>query len=281
MRAIPSLAPVTFSKPGEPAAVRISYLQEQAIDCPGCLLRRGGAYLDVRLVPHQTLCLRHGYWLFGDGRGQHLDLTRLPQVAAAQRRLNRAARRRGPSPVMHAYRLAHSYLRLSWRIDFHPSWYPVLISRWEQRAQAGDPSVMPGVSWQFPHWAMHPECTALALLFASPYWAELAVPAPDRRHQRFYQRLVAELGVDQRRPLRSVRDFAPLPGDIQDQARWGRLLNNPDWGTPAPVTGSPQPVAFYDLTDEYDKAVQKLLVTGGRIVPPGRGQRRPLSSAWP
>jgi hypothetical protein len=40
-------------------------------------------------------------------------------------------------------------------------------------------------------------------------------------------------------------------------------------------------VAFHDLTDDYDKAVQKLLVTGGRIVPPSRGQRRPLSSAWP
>jgi hypothetical protein len=182
---------------------------------------------------------------------------------------------------MHAYRLAESYLRLSWRVDFHPAWYPVLVGRWEQCAQAGDPSARPGVTWQVPQWAMHAECTALGLLFASSYWAELAVPAPDRRHKRFYQRLLTELGVGERRPLRSVRDFAPLPGDIQEQARWGRLLNSLDWGTPAPMADSPRPVPFFDLTDEYDKSVQKLLVTAGRNVPLGRGQHRPLSSAWP
>ncbi len=281
VRAIPSLAPVTFEQPGEPAAVRVSYLQELTADCPGCFLRRRGAYLDVRLFPHKTLCLRHGYWLFGEGRGQRLDLTQFPQVAAAQHRLNRAARRRGPSAVMHAYRLADSYLRLSWRVDFHPSWYPVLVGRWEQCARAGDPSVLPGVSWQFPQWAMHAECTALSLLFASSYWAELAVPAPDRRHKRFYQRLLTELGVQERWPLRSVRDFAPLPGDIQDQARWGRLLNSLEWGDPPPLTASPRHVPFFDLTDEYEKSVQKLLVTAGREVPVGRSQRRPLSSTWP
>jgi hypothetical protein len=281
VRAIPSLTPVTFDQPGEPAAVRLSALREPAADCPECWRRRGRASLDVRLLPHKTLCLRHGYWLFGDGRGQRLDLTQLPQVAAAQRRLNRAARRRGPPVVMHAYRLADSYLRLSWRTDFHPAWYPAMVSRWEQCAQAGDPSAAPGAAWQLPQWVMHAECTALGLLFASPYWARLAVPAPDRRHTRFYQRLLTELGVGEGRPLRSVRDFAPLPGDIQDQARWGRLLNSLDWGTPVPVTDSPQPVPFYDLTDEYDQSVKKLLVTAGRNVPLGRGQRRPLSSAWP
>jgi hypothetical protein len=280
VRAIPSLEPVRFGQPGEPA-VRVSALREPAADCPGCLRRRGGAHLDVRLFPHKTLCLRHGYWLFGHGRGRRLDLTQLPQVAAAQRRLNRAARRRGPAAVMHAYRLADSYLRVSWRTDFHPAWYPALVSRWEQRARAGDPSAAPGAAWQLPQWALHPECTALGLLFASPYWAELAVPAPDRRHRWFYQRLLTELGVDRGRPPRSVRDFAPLPADIQDQAQWGRLLNSLDWGTPVPVTGSPRPVPFYDLTDEYEKSVQKLGVTGGRNVPLGRGQRRPLSSSWP
>ena len=47
-----------------------------------------------------------------------------------------------------------------------------------------------------PWWAVHPECTALAVMFANPYWAKRAVPEPDRRHRLFYQHMLAVLGVD-------------------------------------------------------------------------------------
>jgi len=51
----------------------------------------------------------------------------------------------------------------------------------------------------------------------------------------FYQRLLTELGIDGGQPLRTVQDFAPLPGDIQEQARWERLLSDPEWGSPLPA----------------------------------------------
>jgi hypothetical protein len=41
------------------------------------------------------------------------------------------------------------------------------------------------MTWQLPTWATHPECVALAAVFASPHLAEVAVPAADRRHRLF------------------------------------------------------------------------------------------------
>jgi hypothetical protein len=73
-------------------------------------------------------------------------------------------------------------------------------------------------TWQLPGWAVHPECSALAAVFASPDWAALAIPVPDRRHRLFYQRLLAELAIDGTR-LRTMRTVDPLPRDIQEQAR--------------------------------------------------------------
>ena len=166
IRAIPSLAPKTFTRPDEPPAIRISFLQVPAVDCRGCRLRRGGAYLDTRMFPHKTVCLRHSYWLYGQGGGQRLDLGSLPEVAVAQRRLARMAARYGPSAAMHAYRIAAGYLDYAWRIDYHPRWYPTLITRWQQRIRAGDHGS--AGSWPFLGWALHPEATALAAVFASP-----------------------------------------------------------------------------------------------------------------
>lgn len=250
-RAIPSLTPRTFKVPGEPPAIRISFLQESTIDCPGCRRRRGGAHLDTRLFPHKMACLRHGYWLYGQGRGQPLDFALIPEVAAAQRRFDRLVSRGGSPTATRAYRIADSYLNSSWRTHYHPWWYPAMVARWQQRAESGDSPPATRI-WRFPGWAMHPECTALAAVFASSYWTRLAVPAPDRRHRLFYQRLLAELSVDSGRPLRTIRDFAPLPGDIQEQARWGRVLSDPEWGTPAPLFATPRRIPFIDITDNYE-----------------------------
>ena len=43
---------------------------------------------------------------YGQGRGQRLDFALLPEVAAAQRRLDRLVSRRGSSAAMRAYRIA-------------------------------------------------------------------------------------------------------------------------------------------------------------------------------
>ncbi|HUC24232.1 MAG TPA: TniQ family protein [Streptosporangiaceae bacterium] len=256
IRAIPSLAPRAISPLGEPPAIRLSFVKTLATDCPGCRLRRDGAHADTRLLSPKTACLRHGYWLFGQGGGQRLNLAAIPEVAAAQRRLERVASHRGPTAAMRAYEIASSYLQHSWRIDSHPLWYPDLVERWYRRVRtAGATSAR--TTWQLPGWAIHPECTSVAAVFASPYWAALAVPAPDRRHRLFYQRLLAELAVGDA-PLRTMRTFDPLPRDIQEQARWGRLLNDPDWGAPPPATTTAKAVPFVDITDNYERSIRLL-----------------------
>lgn len=158
---------------------------------------------------------------------------------------------------MHAYEIASGYLQHSWRIDYHSYWYRALMDRWEQRVRTA--GALPAQkTWQFPDWAAHPECTALAAVFASPYWAALAVPVPDRQHRLFYERLLAELAIDKTSPLRTMRIFDPLPGDIQEQARWGRLLSDPEWGAPPPAANVPKTIPFIDITDDYEKSIARV-----------------------
>jgi hypothetical protein len=258
VRAVPSLAPRVISPLGEPPAIRLSFVKTLATDCPGCRQRRDGAHADTRLLSHKTACLRHGYWLFGQGGGERLNVAAIPEVAAAQRRLDRIASRRGPTVVMRAYEIAGGYLQYAWHSDYHPRWYPALIERWQQRIRSAGASPTQ-TTWQFPGWAVHPECTALAAVFASPHWAELALPTPDRRHRLFYQRLLAELAVDNETRLRSMRIFDPLPGDIQEQARWGRILSDPEWGAPPAATAVPKTIPFIDITDDYARSVRRFL----------------------
>jgi hypothetical protein len=128
IKAIPSLAPRSQT-PGESSAIRLSFLKSPVADCPGCRLRRGGAYADTRGLGHKAACLRHGYWLYGHGQAQRLSLADLPEVAAAQRRLKRIAARRGPAAVMRTFELATWHLEHAWRIDHHPHWYADLLER--------------------------------------------------------------------------------------------------------------------------------------------------------
>jgi hypothetical protein len=256
IRAVPSLAPRTFSAPGEPPAVRAAALRAATVDCPGCRLRRGGASLDTRLFPHKTACLRHGYWLYGQTAGQRPDPPAWPAVAAAQKRLERLVCERGAAAAMHAYRIAGGYLGDTWRTGFHPWWYAEVVGRWHDRARPGVPPAA-ATTAQLPDWAAHPECTALAVVFASPYWARRAVPSVSRRHRVFYQRLLTGLGVGDGRQARTVQDFAPLPGDIQEQARWGRLLCDPEWGAPPPAGAIPRQIPFIDITADYENSLRR------------------------
>lgn len=248
IRAIPSLSPRALSRQGEPPAIRLSFAKTPVVDCPGCRLRRDGAHADTRLITPKTACLRHGYWLFGQDGGQRLKLAAIPEIAAAQRRLERVASRRGPTAAVRAYEIANGYLQHSWRVDSHPHWYPDLIERWHRRVRAAG-ATPATTTWQLPGWAVHPECTAIAAVFASPYWAVLAVPAPDRSHRLFYQRLLAELAIGDA-SLRTMRTFDPLPRDIQEQARWGRLLTDPEWGAPPPAIASAKVIPYIDITDD-------------------------------
>jgi hypothetical protein len=55
-----------------------------------------------------------------------------------------------------------------------------------------------------------------------------------------------------------MRTFDPLPRDIQEQARWGRLLNHLDWGTPPLTTTTAQSVPFIDITDDHEVSIEGL-----------------------
>jgi hypothetical protein len=134
-----------------------------------------------------------------------------------------------------------------------------VVGRWHDRARPGIPPAA-ATTAQLPDWAAHPECTALAVVFASPYWALRAVPSATRRHRVFYHRLLTGLGVADGRQTRTVQDFAPLPGDIQEQARWGRLLCDLDWGEPPPAGAIPRHVPFIDMTTDYEKSLSRGLL---------------------
>lgn len=154
IKAIPSLAPRSQTQ-GEPPAIRLSFVKSLVADCPGCRLRRGGAYADTRGLGHKAACLRHGYWLYGQGQAQRLGLAELPEVAAAQRRLERIAARRGPTSVMRTFELATWYLEHAWRIDYHPHWYTDLLERWQRRVSTAGATAA-STTWQMPAWAHAP-----------------------------------------------------------------------------------------------------------------------------
>jgi hypothetical protein len=248
IRAIPSLAPATFTRPGEPPALRVATLRDQMLDCPRCRQRRDGAFIDTRLFPLKMACLLHGYWLYRDGAGYPLPPDVLPEIAAAQRRLRRLAARRGTDAAVHAYGIARRYLQYDWHAGAHALWYAWLRERWHRRAAAVPPAQR---NSRLPSWAVHPECIALAVIFASPYWAELAIPSPDRRHRLFYQRLLQAVG-DRQGNVRSIHNFDPLPDAIREQARWARLLSDPEWGSPALSLDASRKIPFIDITADYE-----------------------------
>ena len=176
----------------------------------------------------------------------------LPEVVAAQKRLARLAARRGTVAAVHAYGIARTYLQDELSAGVPAYWYSRLGERWHQRAAA--------VPWErrsswLPSWAIHPECTALAVIFASPYWAELAVPSPGRRHRPFYQHLLSVLAVgDGRDDTPSIRNFDPLLDAIREQASRGRLLSDPEWGLPILSDEGLRKIPFIDITDAYERS---------------------------
>jgi hypothetical protein len=259
MRAIPSLTPTGSAETGEPPAIRASSLRygltDGLIDCPECVLRRDGAFLDTRLFPLQMACLRHGYWLHREGAGDRLNPAILPEIETAQRRLLRAARRSSTKTVVRAYGIARTSLCDRSRPLTSPAWRYEMMQRWRKRAEAmPSPSAPKSLSenpWP-PGWAMHPECAALAAVLASPYWAERAVPTLDKQHKLFYQHILTVLGLDDERtrPGLSMTDFGPLADEIHDQARWGRILTNEDYGAPYPDGVGPRRIPYIDITDD-------------------------------
>jgi len=217
-------------------------------------------------------CVRHGYWLYRAGAGSRLPSAIIPEISRAQRRLARIAARHGTDAAVRAYDIARRYLWEDWRTGGgRPIWYDALSERWYDRADTAASSQSSALPW----WAVHPECAALAAMFASPFWAELAVPAADRRHRLFYQHMLAVLGIgnDWTRRTASIRRFGTLPEDIREQAGWGRLLSDPEWGSPIPTHGAPSKIPFIGITDLVEDPAQTVGAFHDRVV---RDQHRPV-----
>ncbi len=71
--------------------------------------------------------------------------------------------------------------------------------------------------------------------------------------------LLAELAIENTSPLRTMRIFKPLPGDIQEQGRLGRLLIDPEWGAAPPATAIPKTIPLTDITDDYERSIPGFL----------------------
>ena len=54
-----------------------------------------------------------------------------------------------------------------------------------------------------------------------------------------------------------MRIFDPLPGDVQEQARWERILSDPEWGAPPAATAARKTIPFIDITDDYERSVRR------------------------
>ena len=43
--------------------------------------------------------------------------------------------------------------------------------------------------------------------------------------------------------------------DVREQAGWGHLLSDPEWGSPLPSRGTPSKIPFIDITDAHERSV--------------------------
>jgi len=153
---------------------RLRHLAQRA--CPRCTARHQGGPVRRLFAHHEYLCTRHGYWI-GPPDPTRDDtppqLTgRLPELAAAQRRLRHAERRHGWAAVFDATIAATAIcieLRF-WAVP-HPLW-----RRWEQRLDRLMPSHGRGTAWRRSMFmaVIFPEVTALAAVLAAPGWQALA-----------------------------------------------------------------------------------------------------------
>lgn len=145
----------------EPDWLVLRHLAQRA--CPRCTARHSGGPVRRLFAHHEYLCTRHGYWT-GPPDPSRDDPPRqlaalVPELAAAQRTLDRTRRRAGWAAVFGAVVTAVGVcteLRVS--AAYTPLWY-----RWEQRLELVMTS---GYGRSLFIAAIFPEVAALAVLDA-------------------------------------------------------------------------------------------------------------------
>ncbi|WP_199837809.1 TniQ family protein [Streptomyces sp. NRRL S-1521] len=197
---------------------------EAAFACRSCTARRTGqAQRAVRYVPRwQRVCVRHGRWLLDADAAQpleHLDLSAVPEVAAAQRRWSGVARRavRSAAQPGQVFALAHAVVARWWEEALH--WEREEI--WPRRLHlvaGGDAGT------DFQRWrvvgrdaVIFPEVVAVADALLDPAMAELVWgdsgagrPRPLSVDGAFFRRLGERVDRDWLGPLAAVDHGGPL-----------------------------------------------------------------------
>ncbi|MFE2463691.1 DNA-binding protein [Streptomyces sp. NPDC059402] len=197
---------------------------EAAFACRSCTARRTGqAQRAVRYLPRwQRVCARHGRWLLdadADQPLEHLDLSAVPEVAAAQRRWSGVARRamRSGTQPGQVFALAHAVVARWWEEALH--WEQEEI--WPQRLHlvAGGHAGTDLQRWRIvgrdP--VILPEVVTVADALLDPAMAELVWkdsgagrPRPLSADGAFCRRLGERVGRHWLGPLAAVDHGGPL-----------------------------------------------------------------------
>lgn len=133
--------------------------------CPRCTVRHEGGPVR-RLFAHQDyVCVRHGYWIGPPDPTRDDPPPRLvaavPELRAAQRRLDRAERRHGWAATFDATAAATRIcIDLRFSAEAHPLW-----NRWERRLDLLTPA---GYRRSLFMAAIFPEVAALTEVLAAP-----------------------------------------------------------------------------------------------------------------
>jgi TniQ len=190
--------------------------------CQRCMAAKGittNVYVWMR--HDQIVCLRHKLWI-GPGAhsaGGQLDLAKVPQVVAAQRKHRALIRRLRRRWVFAVFPQA---------FEFADSWVPTKTRR-QRLAQLRAPRGYPPGKFPFrgAHWnaAIYPEAVALTGVLASPRWRSSGLPADD---DESLQLIVQQIRT------RVLPDYDPGQGS-EPIFEWLTLLHDPSekrlgWG---------------------------------------------------
>jgi hypothetical protein len=155
--------------------------------CPRCTVRHEGLPVRRLFAHHGYLCARHGYWIgppdpTRDDPPVHL-VAAVPELRAAQRRLDQAERRYGWASAFDATAAATSIcIDLRFGAEAHPLW-----NRWQRRLDLLMPT---GYQRSLFMAAIFPEVVALTEVLAAPDCRAQAArgePADDDRLVRAAQ----------------------------------------------------------------------------------------------
>ena len=182
--------------------------------CQRCMAAKGittNVYVWMR--HDQNVCLRHKRWI-GPGAhsaGGQLELAKLPQVVAAQRKHRALIRRLRRRWVFAVFPRA---------FEFADSWVPTKTRR-QRLAQLRAPRGYPPGKFPFrgAHWnaAIYPEAVALTGVLASPRWRSSGLAADDKES--------LQLIVQQIR-TRALPDYDPGQ-ESEPIFEWLTLLHDP------------------------------------------------------